>query len=52
MRVMLHMFARQIEPDIKKADDLYQTWIKKTVETQRKFYGQALEDVGIPPSEE
>jgi hypothetical protein len=52
MRVMLQMFSRQIEPDIKKADELYVNWIKQTLATQKKFYDEALAEVGIPPSKE
>ena len=37
MRVMLHMFARQIEPDIKKADEIYVKWIAQSVVTQKKL---------------
>jgi hypothetical protein len=50
MRVMLHMFSRHIEPDIKKADKLYVSWIKQTLATQDKFYNEALEEVRIPKS--
>lgn len=52
MRILLNMFARHVEPDISKADELYADWIKKAVETQQKFYDEGLERVGIPPSKE
>jgi hypothetical protein len=52
MRIMLHMFARHIEPDIKKADALYEKWIGQSVATQRKLYEEALETVGIPKAKD
>ncbi len=52
VRVMLHVLSRYIEPDIKKADELYVKWINQTVATQEKSYKEALAQVGIPPSKE
>jgi hypothetical protein len=48
MRVMLSMFARSIEQDIKKADEIYVGWITQALATQEKLYKEALEMVGIP----
>lgn len=52
MRIMLQMFARSIEPDIKKADSIYAGWILQTVAMQKKLYKEAVDKVGIPPSKD
>jgi hypothetical protein len=49
-QVMLHMFARHIEPDVKKADAIYQDWALSAGKIQRRLYAEALLKAGIPPA--
>jgi hypothetical protein len=51
-RMILQMLSRSIEPDIKKADEIYFRWIAQTLETQRKFYDESAERIGIQPAKE
>ncbi len=52
LRLMLQMSARSIEPDVRKADELYLSWIRETIAIQTKFYEDALDRVGIPPAKD
>jgi hypothetical protein len=52
MSVLLQMFARHIEPDIKKADAIYVDWMRRAGEVQKKLYLEALGNVGVSPTKE
>jgi hypothetical protein len=45
---MLQMFARHIEPDVKKANAIYVEWALSAGAIQRKLYAEALLKAGIP----
>ena len=45
---MLQMFARHIEPDVQKANEIYREWAMSAGVIQRKLYAEALLKAGIP----
>jgi hypothetical protein len=52
MRILLQVFSKHITPDLKEADAIYAGWITQALATQRKFYDEALEAVGIPQAKD
>jgi hypothetical protein len=46
------MMARQVEPNIIKADEIYLKWLAQDLKTQKKFYAEGLGQVGISRSKE
>lgn len=47
-QVILQMFARQVEPDVQKANALCLQWALDAGKIQRKLYAEALSKAGIP----
>jgi hypothetical protein len=50
MIIMMHMMARQCEPDIKKADKIFEDWMAAARVQHKKLYEEALKEIGIPHS--
>ena len=47
-QVILQMFARHVESDVQKANELYLQWASEAGKIQRKLYVEALSKAGIP----
>ncbi len=52
LRLMVQMFARSIEANPKKADEIYARWIAQSIEIQTKLFEDALDSAGIPPAKD
>ncbi len=49
---MMHMMARQCEPDIRKADQLFLYWNASAQKLHKNLYETALKEIGIPPTKD
>jgi len=50
--IMMQMMARQCEPDIDKANQLFLVWSEAALVQHKKLYEEALKEIGIPPREQ